>query len=217
MWISKIKIKHDCVIGNRCKKFNVMTTGTPFNVYIENGITYSPQVQTLYGEKEKIKEFIIDIKKDKRITNLEIENNTLFFIEIRKDKIPATFHHAKIIFVKPVFVDKNGYEYWEIASWKKSILSEFIINVKKEISDIKILRIEQTKLTDIYFAHLLPKLSSNQKRAIELAFEKGYYNWPKKTNLGVLAKEMKISVSTYREHLKKAEEKIMPDLIKSID
>mgnify|MGYP002063779088 CR=1 FL=1 len=216
MWITRIKIKHDCVIGNRCEKFGVTTTGTPFNVFVEKGVTHSPQVQTLQGDEKNVKDFIKDLKKDKRITHLEVEGNTIFFIEIRKEKIPATFHHIKLIFVKPVFVDKEGYEYWEVASWKKSILTDFIANMEKEVGKVEVLKIEETKLTDIYFAHLLPKLTSNQKRAIELAFENGFYAWPKRTDLGELAKIMKVSVPTYREHLKRAEEKLMPDLIKSI-
>jgi len=216
MWITRIKIKHDCVIGNRCEKFEVTTTGTPFNVFVEKGITHSPQVQTLQGDEENIKDFIDDLRKDKRITHLEVEGNTVFFIEVRKEKIPASFHHIKLIFVKPVFVDKEGYEHWEVASWKKSILTDFISSMEKEIGKVKVLKIEETKLTDIYFAHLLPRLTSNQKRAIELAFENGFYAWPKRTDLGELARIMKVSIPTYREHLKRAEEKLMPDLIKSI-
>lgn len=216
MWITKLKIKHDCVIGNRCEKFQVTTTGTPFNVFIENGITHSPQVQTLQGDENNKKEFIKDIKKDKRIINLEIEGNTIFFIEVRKEKIPSTFYHAKLIFVKPVFVDKEGYEYWEVASWKKEILSKFIVSLEKEIKNVELLKIEETKISDIYFAHLLPNLTSHQKRALELAFEEGFYAWPKRTDFGKLAKIMKVSVPTFREHLKRAEEKLMPDLIKSI-
>jgi len=216
MWITRLKIKHDCIIGNRCKKFSVTTTGMPFQVYIEKGITYSPQIQTLHCTKELAEEFIEDLKKDKRINNLEVEGNTFFLIEVRKEKIPATHHHSKLIFVKPVFVDKDGYEYWEVASWKKLILTEFISKLKKDIEYVKILKINETKLTDIYFAHLSPKLTDHQKNAIELAFENGFYSWPKQTDLGNLAKHMNISIPTFREHLKRAEEKLMPDLIKSI-
>ncbi|MFA6072635.1 MAG: helix-turn-helix domain-containing protein [Candidatus Woesearchaeota archaeon] len=216
MWITKLKTKHDCVIGNRCEKFKVTTTGTPFNVFIEKGITYSPQIQTLQGDEVNIKEFIKDFKKEKRIINLEIEGNTIFFIEVRKDKIPSTFYHTKLIFVKPVFVDKSGYECWEVASWKKEILSKFIVSLEKEIKNVEILKIEETKISDIYFAHLLPDLTSHQKRALELAFEEGFYAWPKRTDFGKLANIMHVSVPTFREHLKRAEEKLMPDLIKSI-
>lgn len=216
MWITKLKIKHDCVIGNRCEKFQVTTTGTPFNVFIERGITHSPQIQTLQGKETNIKEFLKDLKKDKRITNFEIEGNTIFFIEIRREKIPSTFYHQKLIFVKPVFVDKDGYEYWEVASWKRTILTDFIVSLEKEIKNVEILKIEETKLMDIYFSHLSPDLTSHQKRALELAFENGFYAWPKRTDLGKLAKIMRVSVPTFREHLKRAEEKLIPDLLKSV-
>ena len=212
MWVTRLKIKHDCVIGNRCEKFKVTTLGTPFNVFQEKGITYAPQVQTLHGKEEDIKEFIKDIKKDNRIKDLEIEGNTIFFVEVRKDKIPSTFYHQRLIHVKPVFVDVGGYEYWEIASWNKKFLTEFITKIEKEVGELKILKMEQTKLSEIYFPRIMPNLTQNQKQAIELALEKGFYVWPKKTNLIKLAKLMRVSVPTFREHLKRAEEKILPNL-----
>lgn len=216
MWITKIKIKHDCVIGNRCEKFGVITTGTPFNVFHEKETTYSPQIQILHGDETNVKDFIKDLKKDKRIKNLEVENNTIFFIEVRKDKIPSTFYNPKIFYVKPVFVDKDGCEFWEIASWKKKILIDFIKNIEKNIGKVEMIKIEQAKLTDVYYSHLMPKLTNNQKKAVELAFEKGYYEWPKKTDFGELSKLMNVSVPTFREHLKRAEQKLMPNLTKSI-
>jgi len=216
MWITRLKIKHDCIIGNRCKKFGITEVGLPFNVYVEKGITYSPQIQTLHGDQDKIELYVKDIKKDKRIINFEREGTTVFLVEVRKEKIPATYHHNKIIFVKPVFTDNEGYEYWEIASWKKSILTDFIVSMQKEKISVEVLKIQQTKLDDIYFSHLQPKLTKSQKNAIELAYEHGYYTWPKKTDLRKLAKLMKISIPTYREHLKRAEEKMIPNLMKCL-
>lgn len=221
MWVAKLKIRHDCIIGNRCKKFGVTTTGTPFNVFVKEGVTYSPQLHRMDGNPENIKKFLSDLKKDPKVTNLEVEGNNIFLIEVqKKKKITASVYSKlspRIIFVKPVFVDKEGYEYWEVASWEKAILINFISSVKKEVSkNISILKIKQTKLTDIYFSHLMPKLTEYQKKALLLAFEEGYYQWPKRTNFGKLAKLMRISVATYREHLKKAEQKMMPDLIGSM-
>ncbi len=210
-------MKHDCVIGNRCREFFVTTVGMPFNVFVEKGTTFSPQIQTLQGKEENIKRFLEDLKRDKRVTSLEREGNSVFFIERRKEKIPATFYHRKILFVKPVFVDTDGVEHWEIASWEKPILADFILDLQKEFESVKVAKIQQTKLTDITFGHLAPKLSEHQKRAVNLAFENGFYEWPKRTNLHKLAKKMGLSVPTYREHLKRAEEKLMPDLMRSIE
>jgi predicted DNA binding protein len=221
MWITSLKIQHECIIGDRCKRFHVTTTGTPFSVFVKDDITYSPQMHTIDGDSKNIKSFINDLKKDKKVSNLEIEGNTIFLIEVqKKQKVTASIFATlgpKIIFVKPVFVDTQGFEYWEVASWKKEILIEFINGIKREVTKkISVLKIEQTKLKDIYFSHLMPNLTSHQKKALTLALEEGYYHWPKKTDFGKLSKLMDVSVATYREHLKRAEQKLMPDLIKSL-
>jgi len=217
MWVAKFKLKHDCIIGNRCEEFKVMDTGISFNIYKEKGKIYSPQIHTVHGEEKTIKKFLRDLKKDKRVTNLEIQGSSFFCVEVRKEKVPSTFKTEKIIFVKPVFVDEEGYETWEVASWNKFFLTKFMNSIEKEVKHIKILKLQQTKLTDVYYPHLMPRLTFNQKRAIELAFKKGYYNFPKKTNMQELAEEAGVSAPTFCEHLKKAEKKLMPNAIDSLE
>ena len=51
---------------------------------------------------------------------------------------------------------------------------------------------------------------------MELAINAGYYNYPKKITLPELAKKMKISYSTFQAHLKKAEGKIFPLVLKEL-
>ena len=217
MWIAKIRIKHDCIIGDKCERLNVTDTGISFNIYQEKGITYSPQIHTVHGDEEDIRKFLRELKKDKRVTNLEIEGNSFFCIEARKEKVPSTFKTEKLIFVKPVFVDKKGYETWEMASWNRDNLIEFINHIKKDIKNVEILKIQKTKLTDVYYPHLMPKLTPSQKRAIGLAFENGFYDFPKRINMEKLAAVMKVSTPTFCEHIKKAEKKLMPDIISAIE
>ncbi len=211
MWIGKLKIKHDCVIGNRCRKFGVTTMGTPFNVYLENGMTHSPQVHTIHGDQKGISDFISDLRKDRRIRNFENHGNVVFFIEARKEKIPSTYYHNKLFFVKPVYVDTEGFEYWEICSWKKQIIMQFVSSIQKEVGNLEIKNIHESKLDDIYFSHLMPGLTEKQKKAFRLAMENGWYAWPRRTDLGKLAKAAGVSIPTYREHLKRAEGKVMPE------
>jgi len=217
MWIGKIRVRHDCVIGNRCQKFNVTTVGIPFNIFISEGKTYAPQLHTLKGQPQDVKKFIEDMKEDKRINELEVDGNKIFFIEVRADKIPSSFYNPKLLFVKPNIVTPDGFEYWELATWKKKFLTEFLKDIRKHFKENDVLKIEETKLKDIYFSHLMPMLTEKQQQAIEVALKNGYYEWPKRTGLNKLAKTMGISVATYREHLKRAESKLLPDLIKSIE
>lgn len=218
MWKLKVKLKHDCIIGRRCKKFNVLDTGISFNIFKEEGKTFSPQIHTVHGDETDIKRFIKDLKKDRRIKNLEVEGNSFFCVEVRKENVPSTFKTERLIFIKPVFVDKEGYETWEIASWSRENLADFYSHLEKDVhvEDVQLLELMQTKLTDVYYPHLAPKLTTNQKRAIELAFEKGYYDYPRRSNMKKLAKIMKISTPTFFEHLKKAEKKLMPDVLDSL-
>lgn len=219
MWIAKIIIKHNCLIGNKCEKYKVSTISVPFNLYIEKNTTYSPEFHTLWGEEKNIKQFISALRKDSSIRNVEVNGNKVFLIEVTKQKLPVTIRanlQQKVIWIKPITINTKGEETWEIASWDKKYIIDFIAETKRISKYVILEKIKQTKLDDIYYTRLMPHLSSQQKTAITLAFEEGYYNWPKRTNFQVLAKRMKVSVSTYREHLKKAEQKILPNLIKQI-
>jgi len=75
---------------------------------------------------------------------------------------------------------------------------------------------QNEKINEIYFPQVMPFLTKGQKRALDLATQRGYYDFPRKIELKDLAKEAGISLSTFREHLRKAEKKIMPDLIRNV-
>lgn len=219
MWVAKLKIKHDdCVVGTRCKKFNVISIGVPFNSYSDDKFQYFSHFETLSGKKEDIQGFVEDLKKDPTVENLEVEGNSLFFlVKISKHKIiPTTHYNPKTFFIKPVIVDTEGYEMWEIGSWKKELLNEFIINLEKDQFFVKILKIENTKLNEVYFPQVMPNLTRHQKEAIELAYKHGYYDFPRKVELTDLSKLAGKSLSTFREHLRKAEKKLMPDLVRNV-
>ena len=118
-----------------------------------------------------------------------------------------------MFFTKPVFVDKQGYEYWEMASYDRDVLSEFLNGVKKQnYEHLEILQFKNIQLNNVYFPAIAPDLTDKQKRAFELAVWEGYYDIPKRIDLKKLAQLMKISLATFQEHLKRAEAKIVPKL-----
>jgi predicted DNA binding protein len=219
MWTAKLVWKHDCIIGKRCEKFNVEAVGFPIGFYIEKNNIYYSHVQTIKGKKENVDEFIKDLKKDKRINEFENTENILFFSYFisSNTKIPTAHHNQKIFFFKPVYVDNKGYEHWEISSWNKKHINEFIKNTKKEADEFRIISIEKTNLDEIYFPRFIPQLTESQKRAIELAVKNGYYDFPRNIDLKSLSEKMDISLSTYREHLRIAEKKTIPEFISEIE
>ena len=161
----------------------------------------------LFGDNYK--EFLNLLKKDKRADYIEIEGRTFVVVEKRTEKeVPGMYMNPELIYIKPVYVDKGGYETWELAAIKKETLMNFV----KHFENAQILNIQQTKLKDIYFPRLSPDLTQHQRDALELAIKEGYYHFPKKTDLNKLAAISKLCKSAYREHLKRAEMKILGEL-----
>jgi len=136
----------------------------------------------------------------------------LFLVESAKNK-PVSEFSRKMFSVKPILIDNKGYEYWEIASYKKEELINFIKKIKPFCDSFDLLSIKNTPLKNIYFPKLMPKLTDLQKKALELAIKEGYYEAPKRTSLRKLAVLMKISLATFQKHLQKAESKVIPDTL----
>ena len=214
MWLLKLKIKHDCAIGNRCKEFKVLCYSIPLGNWKEKSYSFTSERHTLEGAPKNIKKFLKDIKKDTRVKDIEISGDTMFFIGKYKEKIPSSFYTQKMFFTKPVFVDEQGCEYWEVASYDKNVLSEFLNGLEKQhYEHFEILQFKNVKLDNIYFPAIAPDLTEKQREVFKLAVKEGYYDIPKRTDLIKLSKIKKVSIATFQEHLKRVEAKIIPKLI----
>lgn len=217
MWITKLKLRHeDCPIVTRCQKFKMVVLSYPSTWYTLKDYKYATTTCYFQSQDEsKKKKFIADLKADKRITNLE-SSGDLFTYEIKLGKEGEhvmLYHSKQIFFVKPVMNHYDGHEYWEVASWKKEELQKFIKALEGHMDVCTIMKIEKSPLTDVYFPNVMPKLSKNQKKALALAYKNGYYMYPRHVTLEQLAKIAKVGISTFQEHLRKAELKLLPVII----
>jgi len=212
MWIAKFIIKHDCILGNRCEKFKVTLQGSNPSVYKEKGKVVSSSMQYMSGEPENINQFVKDLSKDKKVIRVERKGDMFFLLEKSEDKA-VQFYNPKILFTKPVLMDKQGYETWELASYERKEIENFLEKVEKHFDNYKLLKLKEVKIDNIFFPRLMPNLTELQKRAIELAIQNGYYKTPRKIDLRKLARLMNLSLSTYQQHLRAAEEKLIPNIL----
>ena len=217
MWILKFKSKEEWNIYNkRSLKFQVKILFYSRNYYVEGKKIYFVNSGVIFGEEKNKKQFFEDLKKDKKIEELEINKD--FFISIYSEKETServkaakTVYNRKIIFLKPAIFDEEGWEEWEIASFNRKDLEKIlkiVENVGKE--NFKLISFKEEKATNIMMQSLAPGLSDQQEKALELAIQNKYYGSPRKITLKKLARIMKVSESTYQFHLAKAEEKIIP-------
>ncbi len=212
MWIAKFRLVHDCIFLNRCKKFKVNLQSVPLTVFKINGKVATSSIHHASGDKNAIQEFIKDLKKERRITKIEQKGDTVFVVE-KTETQAIRFYNPKIIFVKPVLMSKNGSELWEIASWEKEALTDFMSHVSNKVGKVELIKLVQEPIDNVFFPRLMPNLTKSQKQALDLAIEEGYYQTPRRTNLRKLAKIMQIALSTYQKHLRKAEQKLIPGIL----
>lgn len=204
-------MKHDCLIGNRCKKFNVEATANELGSYVKGRTRISNSVHQLFGEETQIKKFIKDLENDKNILHLEYKNNTLFISE-NKPKTPIKKYTRNIFLASTVTLDNKGYEYWEVGSFNREDLNKFINDLEKLSEEFELLKISESIVQNIFFPKILPNLTDLQKKSMDFAIKEGYYKVPKKTSLRKLAKLMNVSLSTYSRHLQVAESKLIPNI-----
>mgnify|MGYP001609558062 CR=1 FL=1 len=217
MWLAKFKIWHkNCLLRPKCIKYKITDLVYLINSWKEKNKFYYTELHILQGTEENKKKFVKDLKKEKSIKKLEQKDNYIFTLNeepLEKQYYTPVFD-PKIIHVRPVAQRSDGYEDWEIASWDRDALIKI---TEVPVFEVEIKSIKETKVSDIFFPHIFPKLSPKQKYAIELAVKNNYYGYPRRIDLEKLAKIAKVKRQTFQENLRRAEKKLIPFLTESLN
>ena len=211
MWVLKLKLDASKqLMGSLAMKYNVSMTGYPLSYYKDKKFLYLVSAGLILGDEEDKKQVLRELKKNPEILEYEAEGD--FIINISKQPLfTEPVYNPRIIRPEPVIISPKGYHIWTLASFDRKLLEKVIDFTEKKLG-AKILKFKQEKISNISFTKLLPDLTDNQKKAMEIAISHGYYDYPKKINMEALAKMMNISYSTYQAHLKKAESKLIPHI-----
>lgn len=215
MWVLKLKLNSkNQFLGRLALKHQVSVTGYPLSYWKDRKWIYLVTAGFIFGDDKNKRSFIRDMKKQPELDNMESTKD--FIIATTKQPLSSEpVYNPKIIRTKPVIINKDGYHLWDLASFDRNLLAK-VINFSKKHLDAEILKFKEEKISNIQFTQLLPELTIRQKKALEIAINAGYYNYPKKVNMEFLAKKMGISYSTFQAHLKKAEGKIIPKVYEDL-
>ncbi len=212
MWVAELKVWHEGGMQlELSKELDVVVASYYLNVFKNRGHELVAKVFTVTGRDKA--EFIRRFQEDKRATHFHAEGDQLY-CAIPPNKI---FHNAvldkSIFFVKPI-ITKKGFEYWTVASWDKTALQDLVrkIGGSKRFAQAKLLSLSQKNLS-FFIPTIFGELTGKQRGAIELAYENGYYTFPRKISVEQLAQLAKTPRATFQEHLRKAEAKILPAIM----
>ncbi|MHA2360141.1 MAG: helix-turn-helix domain-containing protein [Candidatus Thorarchaeota archaeon] len=121
----------------------------------------------------------------------------------------------------PPIAYENGWENLRLIAFRHESVKKLLTKLRGEGFEVEILRKKPfdgyiasslTLTTDALFSGLTEK----QVHALLTAFAQGYFRFPRGSDLQTIASKEKISRTTFLEHLKKAENKIITALIPHI-
>lgn len=211
MWSAKFKVIHKtCTVAPICKKYSVNDYIYLLNAWSQDNYFYYSEMHTLQGTEENKQKFIQELKKGSTLVKIEQKGSQLFTLN-KVDGWKIVFMplwDKKIIQTKPILQKSDGTEIWELSSWEKEPLTHILERLPEEF-EVKLIKMQRTKITDIFLPMIAPNLTEKQKKVVDLALEKGYFTYPRKCSLEDLSKELNLSKQTTRQHLRVAENKLI--------
>jgi predicted DNA binding protein len=130
-----------------------------------------------------------------------------------EDSIIERFEEYNCLYQPPT-IHRQGWEHYTVIAFDEGDVRELLYDLESD-RDIEVL--SKTAITEQQIPHsmlapvdqLFEDVTDRQLAALRLALESGYYEQPRKTSLRELADRTAVARSTYEEHLRKAENKLL--------
>lgn len=219
MWIAKFKLKDDeDIYSPLCVNHKIDFFAYPYTNYIKNKKINLLVGGIISGSEENKKIFLKELKKDKRVKSVGKHKDFILVHAQHQESREAKaeirrFYNPEYIRVKPVHVSKEGWESWEVACLDRKELNKLVKAANKHYHG-KLLSLKEEKIKAIASLEIAPQLTEKQLEALKKGFKEGYYNYPRNLTIPDLAKLSKKSYSTFQEHIRKAEGKLIEYFLK---
>ena len=130
-----------------------------------------------------------------------------------EDSIIERFETHNCLYQPPT-IHRQGWEHYSVIAFDERDIRALLHELEAD-RDIEVL--SKTAITEQRIPHsmlapvdqLFEDVTERQMAALRLALESGYYQQPRKTSLRDLADQTAVARSTYEEHLRKAENKLL--------
>ncbi|MCD2203950.1 helix-turn-helix domain-containing protein [Halobacterium sp. KA-6] len=129
------------------------------------------------------------------------------------ESIIDRFEKHNCLYQSPT-IYRQGWEHYTVIAFDGEDIRALLDDLR---SDREIELLSKTSISEKQVPHsmlapvdqLFENLTDRQVAALQLALETGYYEQPRKTSLRDLAEQTSVARSTYEEHLRKAENKLL--------
>ena len=133
-----------------------------------------------------------------------------------EDSIIQRFEDHNCLY-RPPTIHRQGWEHYTVTAFDEADVRALLQELEAD-RDVEVL--SKTSISEQQSPHgmqapveqLFDGVTDRQRAALRLALAEGYYEQPRKTSLRDLAEQTAVARSTYEEHLRKAENKLLTNL-----
>ncbi|WP_225336340.1 helix-turn-helix domain-containing protein [Halomicrobium urmianum] len=130
-----------------------------------------------------------------------------------EESIVDRFEAHNCLYQSPT-IYRQGWEHYTVVAFDEADVRSLLAELRED-RDIDLL--SKTSIAEKQVPHsmlapvdrLFDDVTDRQLAALQLALESGYYEQPRRTSLRDLAEQTSVARSTYEEHLRKAENKLL--------
>ena len=209
------KVTHDCPFCNVSKKFPRLKMFDWCNREFD-------VLELILDGSDDYSIAIDEISKTRGMVEKSSDlHNAHFFVKKcfckAEDSVTRILDEFDLLQISPI-IYRHGWEYYRVIAFRHEDLKALMQRFEKRGIKYEILRKVDfegfiagslTLTADSLFSDLTEK----QMDALLTAYSSGYYSLPRKANVQDIAHKKKVSRTTYQEHLKKAENKLVASLV----
>lgn len=138
--------------------------------------------------------------------------------DVKPDSVTSLISRCDCWCTQPSIAE-NGWERYRVFSWDKANLSRLVGLITAAGGTVRVGSVKQLGLPSfsrdmmVPVSNILHGLTQRQIDALMTALERGYYDSPSQISAGELARALKLSRSTLSEHLRKAEARLLLNIL----
>ena len=209
------KAMHDCPFGNISRKFPLLKMFVWCN--------REHEVIELVVEKQE--EYLAVMEEISKIGGIVEESSDGYTVHLVTKRCFCTLENSvgrnidafNLLHVLPVIYEQ-GWEYYRVIAFRHEDLKEllqrleekgFVVDVLRKVPFDGFIASSLTLTADALFSDLTEK----QIDALLTAYSHGYYRLPRKADVKTIASKKGVPRTTFQEHLRKAENKLIESLV----
>ncbi|MGB9622753.1 MAG: helix-turn-helix domain-containing protein [Candidatus Bathyarchaeia archaeon] len=210
-----MKVSHDCPFCNISRKFSSMKMFAWCNREHEVIEIVTDYVEGYLSVKKEVSKLGEIVEESSGVGKVHLFTKKCFCA--MENSIIMNIDSLNLLHISPVIYE-GGWEYHRIIAFRHEDLKNLLDRLQGQGLDFEILRkvpfdgfiaSSLTLTADALFSDLTDK----QMDAVLEAYNKGYYSIPRKADVLAIANLKGIPRTTFQEHLRKAENKLISSLI----